>query len=145
MATKLSKKIQLSDAQKASLAQTLNNVSQRVAKRGVHVVVKHDNLYCILEALSKRVVLAYILEKNLAETLCVRLNRPSKHYPITKEKLQRVQKDLDEYIRLYNDTVFYRHTVKVTKDNTRREVTFTRLQETIGRMKLLVPRLQSAL
>ena len=40
------------------------------------------------------------------------------------------QDDLNYYVKLYNDTVFYRYTIKTTQDDVKREVTFNRLHDT---------------
>ena len=145
LATKSTKNLKLSKENKALLAKKLDSVSRKVAKRGVHVVIKHQGLYRIEEALSKSVVLDSIIYKRLAETLCVRLNRPSKHYPITSVGIERCQSDLNYYVKLYNDTVFYRYTIKTTQDDVKREVTFNRLHDTLGRMRNVALVLNSAL
>ena len=102
LATKSTRNLKLSKENKALLAKKLDSVSKKVAKRGVHVVIKHQGLYRIVEALSQSVVLDSIIYKRLAETLCVRLNRPSKHYPITSVGIKKCQDDLNSMLNQCN-------------------------------------------
>ena len=145
MATRSTRKKQQFD--KKELAKKLNTISENVSKRGAHVVVQHDGLYNVLEALKKTVVLHSIPRKTLAQALCVRLNQPktSRFAPVNTTAIARTQKYILQYCDLVNQTVFYKHTIQVTKDDFRREVAFVRLDEAVSKGKYILSKIKGML
>ena len=96
-----------------------------------------DNYFNITNALNKRVVFTHILQKNTAQTLCVRLNASTKPdaYDIGPEQMVRTQRLLNRYADLFTESVFHKHTIKVTDKNFMRDVAFVRLHETLMKLR----------
>ena len=96
-------------------------------------MIKHQGLYPIVE-----VYPVVVLDPNYIQTFSrdVCAFKPSKHYHYTVGI--KMQDDLNYYVKLYNDTVFYRYTIKTIQDDVKREVTFNRLHDTqaLGEMLL---------
>lgn len=131
---------------KADIAKKLDEISTKVSQRGAHVVVNNGGLYAVLEALQKRIVLHSIPQKHLAETLCVRLNQPtSKGSRPTSTTMQKTQKYLLDYCDILNNSLFYKHTIKMTKDDFRREVAFVRLDEAVHKGKYILTKIKGML
>lgn len=131
---------------KAVIAKKLEELSDKVSKRGAHVVISHNGLFNVIEALKKEVVLHSIPQKTLAETLCVRLNQPKTRFAgVTATGIKKTQQYILNYCDILNETVFYRHTIKSTNDDFRREVAFVRLDEAIHKGKYLLNKIKGVL
>lgn len=124
---------------KKYIGKKLDNIAKNVAKRGVFVISYNKNIgmFEIIEAVSKRVVLTHLPNKNLANVLCVRLNRQKMHIQHVREGhfFRKPQKLINKYVDVKNECMFYRHTMKTTKDDFRFESTRHRLIEGVLRQK----------
>lgn len=144
MATKSTRKKPQFDKQE--VARKLDEISQKVSKRGAFVVIKSDGLYNVFEALSKKVILHSIPQKSLAQTLCVRLNLPkNKSAAWNSIKTNKTQKYILQYCDIINESMFYKHTIKTTADDFRREVAFVRLDEAIRKGKYCLKKIKGVL
>lgn len=145
MATKSTRKKPQFD--KAVIAKKLDEISKNVSQRGAHVVINHDGLFNVFEALNKRVVLHSIPQKSLAQTLCVRLNQSKngKYAPLTSTAIRKTQDYILQYCDVLNDTLFFKHTIKKTNDDFRREVAFVRLDEAILKGKYILTKIKAVL
>ena len=132
---------------KKYIGKKLDRIAKNVAKRGVFVLSfnKNEGLYEILEAVSKRVVLAHIPNKKLANVLCVRLN--SKKMPIQSIReghfFKKPQELINKYVDVKNECMFYRYTMKTTKDDFRFEATRHRLIEGVLKQKHALEQVQN--
>jgi hypothetical protein len=131
---------------KQDVAKQLAEISHNVSKRGAFVVVYTDGLYNVFEALSKKVVLHSIPQKSLAQTLCVRLNLPkTKTATWARLKTSKTQKYILQYCDIINESLFYKHTIKTSDDEFRREVAFVRLDESIRKGKYYLNKIKGVL
>lgn len=130
------KKVKLN---KRVISKKLDNIAKNVAKRGVFVISynKSTGMFEVIEAVTKRVVLTHLPNKNLANVLCVRLNQQKLHQKTIREGhlFRRPQAIINKYVDLKNECMFYRHTMKTTKDDFRFESTRHRLIESVLRQK----------
>jgi len=124
---------------KRVISKKLDNIAKNVAKRGVFVISYNEStgMFEIIEAVTKRVVLTHLPNKNLANVLCVRLNQQKLHQTTIREGhlFRRPQTIINKYVDLKNECMFYRHTMKTTKDDFRFESTRHRLIESVLRQK----------
>ena len=131
---------------KQEVTKQLDKISISVSKRGAFVVVSAGGLYNVFEALSKQVVLHSIPQKRLAQTLCVRLNLPNnKSSKWTRLKTSKTQKYILQYCDVINESLFYKHTIKTTDDDFRREVAFVRLDEAVRKGRYLLDKIKGVL
>lgn len=131
---------------KQEVTKQLDKISISVSKRGAFVVVSAGGLYSVFEALSKQVVLHSIPQKRLAQTLCVRLNLPNnKSSKWTRLKTSKTQKYILQYCDVINESLFYKHTIKTTDDDFRREVAFVRLDEAVRKGRYLLDKIKGVL
>jgi len=138
------KKVKLN---KRVIGKKLDKIAQNVAKRGVFVISydKSLEMYQILEAITKRVVLTYIPTKKLANVLCVRLNSKKLHQQTIRDggMFRKPQELINKYVDAKNECMFYRHTMKTTKDAFKFEATRHRLIETVLRQKYALSNVQN--
>ena len=113
---------------KQRLTKQLDTIATNVAKKGVYVVTKHNDSFAVQEHITKSLVATEIPMKCVASYLC-RLRNKGKAPSITiKIKLEGL---MEQYYRCKNDIMFYRHTIKNTKDFTKSQVVEARLFDTI--------------
>jgi hypothetical protein len=122
-------------ANRYQLAGQLDTLVANVAKRGIYVIDRKHHAINIIDYVTKSVKLRDIPNLELAHSLCNRINKQSK---LGQFNFTRTQLSLDYYNRLIADTVFYRHTVKTTKDSFRKQVAMARLDVTISKLKEIV-------
>lgn len=145
------KKQKYNKTQQQHLAVKLDNLAKKVSQRGAFVVTRSANgdFYTITEALKKRVVLTHILQKNTAQTLCVRLNhrnKPGGPYEKPNDmQMSRTQRLLNRYADLFTESIFHKHTIKTTKNDFTRDVAFVRLHETVVKLKAVSEELKHQL
>ena len=141
MATKyIRKKQKYNKEQRTNLANRLDTIAGKVAKKGVFIVTQTvgGDYFNVTEVINKRVVLTHILQKNTAQTLCVRLNastNPKASYDISEMQMIRTQRLLDRYADLFTESIFHKHTIKVTDKDFMRDVAFVRLHETLIKLR----------
>lgn len=125
MATKSSRK--RTDFDKKSLVQKLNQLAENVSKRGIFVVVKENNYYHIVEAFDKKITLHTIYSKILADKLCASLNSLRKEK--NKLNFNKAQKILLKHTDYMLECEVYKHIIKSSPDEDRRQVAQVRLSE----------------
>jgi hypothetical protein len=123
--------MKLSKSNKAILAQKLTDLATNVARKPVFVISPNFGDYDILDYYTKQTIVKSIPSKNLARFLCDTLNKSKKKLP-----LQSIQHYINVYSKHYYDCVFYKHTIKTTKDIFKKHVTITRLDISIEYLKL---------
>jgi hypothetical protein len=123
------------------LADQLETLAENVAKRGIFVIDQKQNNITIIDYVNKAVRLQDIPNIELAKVLCNKLNKRPKN---SKFDFRQVQHLLNYYNKLMNDTVFYRHTIKITDDEFKREVVITRLDITVCKIKDVVTQIKQS-
>jgi len=123
--------MKLSKSKKAVLAQKLTDLAANVARKPVFVVSPNFGDYDILDYYTKAPIVTNIPSKSLARFLCDTLNKSRKKLPIGT-----IQHYINVYSKHYYDCVFYKHTIKNTKDVFKRHVTITRLDISIEHLKM---------
>ena len=129
--------MKLNKDKKFMLAKGLSNIVANVAKKPVFVVSLNGNLYDILDYYTRRPVIQSIPSKGLAYFLCDSFNKSKKKLP-----LESIQNCINSYSKHYYDCIFYKHTIKTTKDSFKKQVTITRLDISIEYLKLAVSQLK---
>jgi|TARA_R110000803_G_scaffold209479_1_gene279176 hypothetical protein len=141
LATKyIRKKQKYNKEQRTNLANRLDTIAGKVAKKGVFIVTQTvgGDYFNVTEVINKRVVLTHILQKNTAQTLCVRLNastKPNATYDISEQQMKRTQRLLNRYADLFTESVFHKYTIKTTTKTFTRDVAFIRLHETLIKLR----------
>jgi poly(3-hydroxyalkanoate) synthetase len=114
---------------KVDLAKKLSDIANNVAKKPVFVVSPNNGVFDILNYYTRIPVIQEVPSKSLAVYMCESLNK-KKTVP-TKP----LQKYVNIYAKHYYDCEFYKHTIKTTKDNFKRDVTINRLDISIEYLK----------
>lgn len=114
--------MKLNKANKTELSTRLNTIASNVAKKPVYVITSDNGTYNVINYFNKYTVLKYIPSKNLAKYVCESLNTNKKSV-----KFSEIQHFVDVYAKHYYDCEFYKHTIKTTKDDFKKDVTITRL------------------
>lgn len=120
----------LNKVKKAELTKKLNILATNVARKPVFVITLDNGCYSIINYFTKQMVLQQIPSKNLAKYVCTSLN--ANKYSI---RFKEIQTFVDIYAKHYYDCEFYKHTIKTTNDEFRREVSITRLDMSIEYLK----------
>jgi len=123
--------MKLSKSKKAVLAQKLTDLATNVAQKPVFVISPNLGDFDILDYYTKKPVVTKIPSKSLARFLCDSLNKSRKKLPIAT-----IQHYINVYSKHYYDCLFYKHTIKSTKDTFKRHVTITRLDISIEYLKM---------
>lgn len=99
---------------KKHLANKLDNLAKKVAKRDVFIVKKTDPGYNIVNYVTKQILVENVPFLNVAKRAC-------KTFNASKEKVNgsSMQKDVDVYFKHYMDIQFYKNTVKTSQDKNR--------------------------
>lgn len=129
--------MKLSKAKKAILATKLTDLASNVARKPVFVISRSDSSYDIINYYTKAVAIREIPSKSLANFLCESLNIAKKKMP-----LETIQHYINVYSKHYYDCIFYKHTIKTTKDTFKKHMTITRLDLSIEHLKLAVSNLR---
>lgn len=129
--------MKLSKAKKAILATKLTDIASNVALKPVFVISRVDSNYDIINYYTKAVVIREIPSKGLANFLCDSLNKTKKKLPV-----EAIQYHINVYSKHYYDCIFYKHTIKTTKDTFKKHMTITRLDLSIEHLKLAVSNLR---
>ncbi len=123
------------------LASKLDTIADRVIKRGVLVVEKNsDGFFNLLDYFNKTIIVADVPTVALAKSICDYLN--SKRDTNKRKFFVDLQHLINNYHKLNNDCIFYRHTIKVAKDIMRVEIALTRLDVTLVKLKTLHQQIQ---
>lgn len=116
---------------KKKLAKKLDTLASNVAKKGIFVVTKQDDLFVVQEHITRRVVDQNIPMRNVAEYLCTLRNKSKTLGVNAKKDLHDL---ISQYFKYQNDIMFYRHTLKTTKDAIKYDCTEARLHDTLARL-----------
>lgn len=131
--------MKLSKDKKEVLAKKLTDIAANVAKKPVFVINLTEGEYNILDYYTKHKVITGIPSKGLAYFLCDQLNRSK-----SKPKIVDMQHYINVYSKHYYDCIFYKNTIKTTKDLFKKHVTITRLDISIEHLKLAVSHLRKS-
>jgi len=113
---------------KKRLSKQLDTIATNVAKKGIFVVSKKDEGFIVHEHISKAIVAKELPMKCVASYICKLRNKGQLPSISNKIKMDGL---ISQYYRCKNDIMFYRHTLKNTKDFTLGEVIEARLFDTI--------------
>ena len=113
---------------KQRLTKQLDAIATNVARKGIFVVTKKDDTFVVQEHISKAIVAAELPMKCVATHLCKLRNKGKTLTIANKIKLEGL---MTQYFRCKNYIMFYRHTIKNTKDFTKLQITEARMFDTI--------------
>lgn len=131
--------MKLSKAKKAILATKLTDLASNVARKPVFVISRTDSNYDIINYYTKVTIIHQVPSKGLANFLCDSLNKTKK-----KLSIESIQYYINVYSKHYYDCIFYKHTIKTTKDTFKKHMTITRLDLSIEYLKLAVSNLRKS-
>lgn len=114
---------------KKNLVKRLDRITTNVAKRGVFVVNKKENVFFVQNYVSKEVVINDIPMRELAEKVCALYNNGKELNIETKHKLRGLIKS---YYKYKTDLIFYRNSMHSEKDNFKFEILEARFYMTRG-------------
>lgn len=125
------------------LANRLDTIADRVIKRGVLVVEKNSNgFFNIIDYFNKNVLVEDLPTFAVASSLCNSFNAKKTN---RKKSFSEIATILEQYHKLNNDCMFFRHTIRVSKDTFKVEVALTRLDITLVKLKGVHQQLSSYL
>ena len=130
LATKYTRKKQ--NYNKKHLAKKLDDLSNKVAKRGVFIVRPAKPGFNIINYVNNEVYVYSVPFKNTAKAICKLLNDKD---AVSKPSSERIQKECDQFYKHFNDIHFYKYTIKTTKIMERRLIAQTRMDESVGMLK----------
>ena len=96
---------------KKALANKLDSLAKKVAKRNVYVVKKSDPGYDIIDYVNKKTCVENVPFLNIAERACKSFNKSTE--PVNG---QHMQHHVDKYFNHYMDLQFYKYTIKTSED-----------------------------
>ena len=116
---------------KKNLAKQLDSIAANVARKGIYVVTKENDLFVVKEHVTGCVVIQDIPVRSLAEYLCNLKNK-------NKKPSINAARDIKDLVMLFfkytTDIVFYKNTLKKTTDSTKYFATEARMLDTIARL-----------
>jgi hypothetical protein len=116
---------------KKQIAKKLDTLASNVAKKGIFVVSKKDNLYIVQEHITKQIIASDIPMRNVAEYIC-RFKNKGKDPAITT--LREIKDLISRYFKYKSDIMYYKNTLKSSKDSFRLDAAEARLIDTIARL-----------
>lgn len=116
---------------KKVVAKKLDKLASNVAKRGIFVVNKINNVFVVQDHISKNVVVDDIPLKQVADYLCQCKNKQKEPTEIVSAKLRN---SMNAFWKFQTDIMFYRYTLKTTKDPIKYDMTEARLDDALGRL-----------
>lgn len=142
MATKFTHKP--TNYNRKKLAEKLEDLSERVAARGIYVVRKNDyNEWDLYDYGRGQVIFDNLPNKHVAQRICDKYNSSSRKYSIVK---QRTIRNLCKEISKHNmDCIYYVHTMQSTESYERYICMKTRIQFAKDKIKKLMQDLTSSL
>jgi len=123
---------------KTNLAKKLEKTTKKVVAKSKFFVVKNKlELFDVVELSTKRPVFKNVGLSETANKISRTLKRtPNNNLNITVEKItDALRKHESDMMKHYNDIIFYKHTLKTTKDIERFYVTESRIEMSIGYFK----------
>ena len=113
---------------KKRLSKQLDTIATNVAKKGIYVVSKQDDEFIVQEHVTKAIVARNIPMKCIASYICRLRNKGQQPTINNKRKMDGL---ISQYYRCKNDIMYYRHTIKNTKDFNLSQAVEARLFDTI--------------
>lgn len=123
---------------KTNLAKKLEKTTKKVVAKSKFFVVKNKlELFDVVELSTNRPVFKNVGLSETANKISRTLKRTSNNnLNITVEKItDALRKHESDMMKHYNDIIFYKHTLKTTKDIERFYVTESRIEMSIGYFK----------
>lgn len=130
LATKYTRKRQ--NYNKKHLAKKLDDISSKVAKRGVYIIKSTEPGFNIVNYIDNSVYVQSVPFRRTAKAICKILNDKTVE---SKPSPERIQKECNNFYKHFNDIQFYKYTMKSTKDMERRLISQTRMDESVGMLK----------
>jgi len=124
---------------KKYVAKKLDKLATRVAKRGIFVVNKVNNVFVVQDHIKGSIVIDEIPLRNVAEYLCKCKNKQNPPSEVVGKKLRDSMK---LYFKFANDIMFYKYTLKTTNDPIKYDMTEARLDDASSRLWYLREELQ---
>jgi hypothetical protein len=115
---------------KKHLANKLDGLAKKVAKRNVYVVEKTDPGYNILNYIDKSILVENVPFLNVAKSACDSFNKSEEEV-----KGHHMQKHVDKYFKHYMDLQFYKHTIKHSDDVVKVFTAGVRMQDSLDFIK----------
>lgn len=118
---------------KPLLTKKLDTITTNVAKRGVYFYRKNKNdFYDIHSYFDKRAILKDVPFIKLTKSVTKRLNSKNQIYKFKPDKLQ---EEIENFHKHYNDSVFYNYTLKSSKDTFQKQIILSRMDMTVMYLK----------
>lgn len=118
------------------LAEKLDNISGRVAARGVFVVRKNNyNQFDLYNVTLDVVVFDNLPNKHIAEKVRDRYNSNKKYQYDRQQKIRRLCNDISKY---NTDCFYYLYTIQNSTDGEKIQYTYTKLYVAEDRIKELI-------
>jgi hypothetical protein len=111
------------------IAKKLEKLSSNVAKKGIFVVKKTKIGFDVINYIKKEVLVADIPFSNVANNFCDSLNRDG------ESGVAQIKHHVHMYHKHNNDIVFYKHTIRTSKDTTQVFTAGVRMQDSLGMVK----------
>lgn len=111
------------------IAKKLDNLASNVAKKGVFVVKKTKHGFDILNYINKEVLVKDIPFSRTANNFCDTLNKEG------ERGVSQICHHVNMYHKHTNDIMFYKHTIRTSKDTTKVFTAGVRMQESLGMIK----------
>ena len=116
---------------KIQVARKLDRLATNVAKRGIFVVNKVNNVFVVQDHIRGNIVINDIPLRNVADYLCKCKNKQKEPSEVVGKKLRDSMK---LYFKFANDIMFYKYTLKSTKDPIKYDMTEARLDDASSRL-----------
>jgi 3-methyladenine DNA glycosylase AlkC len=118
------------------LAQKLEDLSERVAARGIYITRKNEyNQWDLYDYAQNVVIFDNLPNKDLAEQICARYNKNSK---FGRQRQSKIRKLCNEISKHNIDCMFYLYTMQNTNDYDKYLCIDTRLQCSKHQIKKLI-------
>lgn len=128
---------------KEEIAHKLEDLSNRVAARGIFVVRKNSyNQFDLFDYVHNRVIFDNLPSKALANKICDKFNNNKKRNSINVKKVRKLCTAISKHSV---DCVFYLHTLDNSTDLVKRHATFTRLELSKAIIESLIKELKSVI
>ena len=118
------------------LAEKLEDLSEKVAARGIFVVRKNDyNQWALYDYSRAIVIFDNLPNSDIANAICDSYNKNRRYTPA---RVNRIIKVCNEISKHSTDCIFYIHTIQNTTDFEKYVYTNTRLQHSKHQIKKLI-------
>lgn len=141
MATKSTRKKQ--SYNRKQLAQKLEDLSERVAARGIYITRKNNfNQWDLYDYAHDVIIFDNLPNRDIAEIICARYNKNIKYGHVRQNKIRKICDNISKH---NTDCIFYLHTIQNTDDFDKYLHTKTRLQYAKDQIKKLIQDLNRTL